>query len=216
MTAPTADDVRRALSALDPPQEKIVAAVFTSMAQHPTRARELEWLSEQLASATLLAGDFEAASADEGVARVQEYLQTHARTLLDASLLLFHQTARDLEPRAATGFTLEDAVRCALAYLPSLEPVREASAEPLSEPSPEPAATERNLGEQPLAALMAARGLQPKDLVAASSEQLTHKMVSRAMKGRRLTANTMDKVVRAWNAATGSEAERGELFNYVP
>ena len=75
---------------------------------------------------------------------------------------------------------------------------------------------ERDLGEQPLVRLMAERDLKPQDLVAASTEQLTHKMVTRAMKGRRLTANTMSKVQRAWNLAASSENGLGELFNYVP
>jgi len=75
---------------------------------------------------------------------------------------------------------------------------------------------ERDMGEQPLAHLMSARGLTPKDLVAASPDQITHKMVARAMKGRRLTTNTMDKVLRAWNLASAEERPREELFNYKP
>jgi hypothetical protein len=74
----------------------------------------------------------------------------------------------------------------------------------------------RDLGEQPLARLMAEHGLAPKDLVAASSEQLTHRMVTRGMKGRRLTSNTMDKVHRAWKLASGSDHRRAELFDYEP
>ena len=74
----------------------------------------------------------------------------------------------------------------------------------------------RDLGEQPLARRMSERSLAPADLVAASTEQLTHKMVSRAMKGRRLTRNTMDKVVRAWNAATEGTDTAPELFDYAP
>jgi len=74
----------------------------------------------------------------------------------------------------------------------------------------------RELGPQPLADLMAAQEVSPSDLVAASSEQITHKMVSRAMKGRRLTVNTMDKVHRAWNAASGNDNSRSDLFNYQP
>ena len=75
---------------------------------------------------------------------------------------------------------------------------------------------ERNLGEQPLARLMAERGLKPSDLVAASTEQITHKMVTRALKGRRLTANTMDKVHRAWNRAAACDHTEADLFNYEP
>ena len=74
----------------------------------------------------------------------------------------------------------------------------------------------RDLGAQPLAKLMEQRGLAPADLVAASGEQLTHKQVARAMKGRRLTAHMMDKVLRTWNRATESEAARADLFDYAP
>jgi len=73
---------------------------------------------------------------------------------------------------------------------------------------------ERNLGEQPLAGLMAGRGLKSHDLVAASTEQITHKMVSRACKGRRLTRNVQDKILRAFDAAAGRAHSRSELFNY--
>ena len=72
--------------------------------------------------------------------------------------------------------------------------------------------TSRDLGEQPLTGLMAEHGLKPKDLVEASTEQLTFRMVTRAMKGRRLTANTMGKVQRAWSNAA-PEADQ-VLFNY--
>lgn len=75
---------------------------------------------------------------------------------------------------------------------------------------------ERDLGEQPILGRMRERGISSADLVRASSEQLTHKMVSRATKGRRLTANTMGKVVRAWNVAAGEDLPASELFNYVP
>ncbi|MEM7309016.1 MAG: hypothetical protein AAF682_20200 [Planctomycetota bacterium] len=86
----------------------------------------------------------------------------------------------------------------------------------MTSPTEPPAPPPRDLGEQPLARLMHDRGLRPADLVAASDEQLTHKMVSRALKGRRLTANTMGKVHRAWNLASESESSRHELFNYEP
>ena len=73
---------------------------------------------------------------------------------------------------------------------------------------------ERNLGEQPLAGLLAAHGLKAHDLVAASTEQITHKMVARACKGRWLTPNTRAKILRALNAASGQAYAPGELFNY--
>lgn len=73
---------------------------------------------------------------------------------------------------------------------------------------------ERNLGTQPIAAILEELQLTPHALVEASTEQLTHKMVSRAVKGRRLTTNTKGKVIRALEAATGRKFPASELFNY--
>jgi hypothetical protein len=73
---------------------------------------------------------------------------------------------------------------------------------------------ERDLGPQPIAAILAQRNLKPHDLVAASTCQLTHKMVSRACKGRRLTLNTRTKVLDALNLASGQNYSLRDLFNY--
>ena len=73
---------------------------------------------------------------------------------------------------------------------------------------------ERNLGEQPIAAILAEAGLRPHDLVKASAVQMTHKMVARACKGRRLTPNTQTIVLNALQAATGKSFTLKELFNY--
>lgn len=73
---------------------------------------------------------------------------------------------------------------------------------------------ERNLGEQPVAALLSRHELKPHDLVAASTEQITHKMVARACKGRRLTPNVQRKIANALNAATGANYSPDDLFNY--
>jgi len=70
------------------------------------------------------------------------------------------------------------------------------------------------MGEQPLESVMAGLGLRNRDLVKASSEQLTHKMVARARRGRRLTPRVQDKVIRALEKAAGKNLPRGEIFNY--
>jgi hypothetical protein len=75
---------------------------------------------------------------------------------------------------------------------------------------------ERNLGEQPIAQLMREHNLKPHDLVAISSVAMTHKMVARACKGRRLTLNTQSKVLAALNRATGKNYALRDLFNYHP
>jgi len=74
--------------------------------------------------------------------------------------------------------------------------------------------TERNLGRQPIGGLLTELNLLPHALVEASTEQITHKMVSRAIKGRRLTPNTKGKIIRALNAASGKQYSAAELFNY--
>jgi hypothetical protein len=73
---------------------------------------------------------------------------------------------------------------------------------------------ENDLGVQPLAGLMTEHGLKPNDLVRNSTEQLTHKMVSRAVKGRRLTPNIQRKILNVLNKAAGKEYELQDLFNY--
>jgi hypothetical protein len=73
---------------------------------------------------------------------------------------------------------------------------------------------ERNLGEQPIARIMREHNLRPHDLVAASASPPTHKMVSRACKGRRLTLNAQSKVLAALNRASGWNHALGDLFNY--
>ncbi len=70
------------------------------------------------------------------------------------------------------------------------------------------------MGLQPIAGLMAKHGLKPNDLVRNSTEQLSHKMVSRAVKGRHLTPKIQHKVINALNKAVGKEYELKDLFNY--
>ena len=74
---------------------------------------------------------------------------------------------------------------------------------------------ERNLGEQPIARLMVSLALSAHDLVAASSAQLTHKMVRRACKGRRLTPQVQQKVLEALNARTAGSYRLADLFDYA-
>lgn len=71
------------------------------------------------------------------------------------------------------------------------------------------------LGVQPLDAVMTRLGLANADLVKASTEQLTHKVVQKGRKGRRLTQNARQKILNALNAASAPEIfEMRDLFNY--
>lgn len=73
---------------------------------------------------------------------------------------------------------------------------------------------ERNLGEQPIARILTELGLKHTDIVAASTEHITHKMVARACKGRRLTPNVQSKIRNALNKAADREFPMSELFTY--
>ena len=85
---------------------------------------------------------------------------------------------------------------------------------------------ERDLGVQPLDAMMTSWGIGNHDMVEVSTEQLTHKQVQKARHGRRLTLKMMQKVCRAFNVTiwhkltdeqkdTYYEYMHRDLFNYA-
>ena len=74
--------------------------------------------------------------------------------------------------------------------------------------------TEKEFGEQPIARIMGQCGLKSHDLVAVSTEQITHKMISRAIKGRRLTPGVQHKILSALNKAAKKKYALKDLFNY--
>ena len=87
----------------------------------------------------------------------------------------------------------------------------------MSEPDPKLL----DLGTQPLNEIMLALNLSNHDLVAASSESLTHKMVARGRKGRRLKRKIQERIANALNShskAKDPETHRvyslPDLFNY--
>jgi len=73
---------------------------------------------------------------------------------------------------------------------------------------------ERDLGEQPLAKIMAKQGFKPNDLVSISTKQITHKMVARAVKGRRLNLKIQYRLLEALNKVAGKQYTLKDLFNY--
>lgn len=80
---------------------------------------------------------------------------------------------------------------------------------------------ERNLGPQPLDALMTEHSLDNHDIVAACSEPLTHKAVQRGRKGRRLTTHmqrritaAMNQTLKLQNKPLESEWKVSDLFTY--
>ena len=74
---------------------------------------------------------------------------------------------------------------------------------------------EMEKGIQPLDALLTRLNLKNSHLVEASMEQLSHKVVAKGRKGRRLTLNAQMKIL---NALNGSQTEKKfalkEIFNY--
>lgn len=81
-------------------------------------------------------------------------------------------------------------------------------------------AESRNLGLQPLDAVLEVLELNNRDLVEASTEQLTHKQVQKARKGRRVTPNIQHKILNALRNCTRDDEEKtyqlSDLFNYRP
>ena len=73
---------------------------------------------------------------------------------------------------------------------------------------------EHNFGEQPIAQLLQEKSITPHQLVDISSEHLTHKMVSRACKGRWLTPNVRQKIRNALNQISDTPHTLQDLFNY--
>jgi len=71
-----------------------------------------------------------------------------------------------------------------------------------------------DLGVQPIGKIMAELGLKVNDLVVNSTEQITHKMVSRAAKGRRLNLKIQYRILNALNKASGKQYELKDIFNY--
>jgi hypothetical protein len=71
-----------------------------------------------------------------------------------------------------------------------------------------------NLGPQPMEEIMLDYKLKTHDLVVASKEQLTHKKIAHAMKGRRLTPRMKLKILNALNTTTGKTYTLKDLFNY--
>ncbi len=70
-------------------------------------------------------------------------------------------------------------------------------------------------GPQPLDALLTKLAVKNSELVQHSTEQLSHKMVAKGRKGRRLTFNIQMKILKALNARVpeGNYTLK-DLFNY--
>lgn len=70
-------------------------------------------------------------------------------------------------------------------------------------------------GVQPLDALLVQLGFSNHQLVEKSTEQLTHKMVAKGRKGRKLTFNAQMKILQALNALQSEKKyQLSDLFNY--
>lgn len=74
----------------------------------------------------------------------------------------------------------------------------------------------RDHGLQPLDDLMNRWGITNHQLVEESIEQLNHKQVQRARKGRQLTLHLMQKVTRTLNDAITSRLPKEERPNFTP
>jgi len=70
-------------------------------------------------------------------------------------------------------------------------------------------------GTQPLDQILTDLDLKNNDLVKSATEQLTHRMVAKGRKGRRLTRNVQGKILRALNTCqVKKQYILQDLFNY--
>ena len=74
----------------------------------------------------------------------------------------------------------------------------------------------RDHGTQPVDELMTLWGLSNHDLVEISWEQLNHKQVQKARKGRQLTLHLMQKVTRALNDAVFTRLAKDRREQFEP
>jgi len=66
----------------------------------------------------------------------------------------------------------------------------------------------------PVARILVENKLTNSDLISASTESITYKMLARACKGRRLTPHVQVKICNALNRAWGKTYTVRDLFNY--
>lgn len=74
----------------------------------------------------------------------------------------------------------------------------------------------RDHGTQPLDGLMVRWNLTNHELVEVSEEQLNHKQVQKARKGRQLTLHLMQKMMRALNALIVAKLDKDERTKFTP
>lgn len=72
----------------------------------------------------------------------------------------------------------------------------------------------REFGPQPIDQLLDKLEISNRQLVLASTEQVTHKMVGKARRGRWLSNKVRQKIMRAINKASGENFNSKDLFNY--
>lgn len=74
----------------------------------------------------------------------------------------------------------------------------------------------RDHGQQPFDSLLDRWKLSNHQLVTVSEEQLNHKQVQKGRKGRQLTLHTMQKLMRALNAAVVEQLPKDQRDQFVP
>ncbi len=74
----------------------------------------------------------------------------------------------------------------------------------------------RDHGPQPLDGLMVRWKLTNHELVEVSEEQLNHKQVQKARKGRQLTLHLMQKMMRALNSAIMTKLAKEDREKFTP
>ena len=74
----------------------------------------------------------------------------------------------------------------------------------------------RDHGSQPLDGLLVRWNITNHELVEVSAEQLNHKQVQKACKGRQLTLHLMQKLMRALNETVLIKLSKEQKIEFVP
>ena len=74
----------------------------------------------------------------------------------------------------------------------------------------------RDHGPQPLDGLLVRWNITNHELVEVSAEQLNHKQVQKARKGRQLTLHLMQKLMRALNETVMIKLSKEQKIEFVP
>lgn len=112
-------DLRTRLCALPREEQKLIGSLMALLLQDPHKAREREWVAEQVTQLFLLTHK-EAIEAHQDQSSALAFIESEVRkkapVWVELTFALFHQTAQDLTPLLKDGLSRGDALAHAMTY----------------------------------------------------------------------------------------------------